>query len=215
MFKNWTNRDWLWLLGVLISIIILLISSIFAKSKNIELNFSIVSSAVSIALALVAIFIALSQSRENQELSTSLKVTMSIMNEKLNSVDEKVNKIDPDVLVKVYRQKIDDVITEVGKSIKSSSEISPEEIEEKYRLEFNLAELELEDILQDMNYINPKKSLVSFYQIGDKVVHKKWGIGEVIVVKGQGEDTEIDVKFSEPVGKKRLLAKFAPITKLD
>ncbi|MCM3712016.1 hypothetical protein [Sporosarcina luteola] len=215
MFKNWTNRDWLWLLGALISIIILLIASIFAKDKNIELNFSIVSSAVSIALALVAIFIALSQSRDNKELSTSLKVTMSIMNEKLNSVDEKVNKIDPDVLVKVYRQKIDDVITEVGKSINSSSEISPEELEEKYRKEFTLAELELEDILHEMNRNNKAASPKMSYRIGDKVMHKKWGVGKITAVNGQNENTEIDVVFAEPVGLKRLLAKFAPITKLD
>ncbi len=215
MFKNWTNRDWLWLLGVLIGIIILLIASIFAKSKDIELNFSIVSSAVSIALALVAIFIALSQSRENQELSTSLKVTMSIMNEKLNSVDEKVNKIDPDVLVKVYRQKIDDALTEVGKSIKSSSKISPEEIEEKYRREFNLAELELEDILNDMNRITKEGPQYITYRIGDKVVHKKWGMGEIMKVDGRGDETEINVIFPEPVGSKKLLAKYAPITKLD
>ena len=215
MLKNWTNRDWLWLTGVMIAIIILLIGSVFAKSKDIELNFSIVSSAVSIALALVAIFIALSQSRDNQELSTSLKVTMSIMNEKLNSVDEKVNKIDPDVLVKVYRQKIDDAITEVGKSIKSSSVITPEEIEEKYRKEFTLAEIELEDILQEMNSDNKKDLQNISYRIGDKVMHKKWGIGEVVSVVGQKDDTEVKVVFEEPVGVKRLLAKFAPITKLD
>ncbi|WP_342543309.1 hypothetical protein MHH33_06940 [Paenisporosarcina sp. FSL H8-0542] len=214
MLKNWTNRDWLWLLGVLISIIILLIASIFAKSKNIELNFSIVSSAVSIALALVAIFIALSQSRENQELSTSLKVTMSIMNEKLNSVDEKVNKIDPDILVKVYKQKIDDVITEVGKSIKSRDSISPEEIEEKYRDELNLAEIEFEEILKEMNS-NKKVPQTTHYMIGDKVVHKKWGIGEVVKVDGKGDNTEITVRFSETNGIKRLLAKYAPLIKLD
>lgn len=68
---GWRNRDWIWVVGLLICIIILLIATIFAKNKQVEINFSIIPSAVSIALALVAIFIALSQSKENQELSTS------------------------------------------------------------------------------------------------------------------------------------------------
>lgn len=96
LFKNWTNRDWIWLLGVLISVIILLIAG-FYNSDKVELNFSIISSAVSIALALVAISIALSQSKDNQELTSTLKETMAVMHEKLNNVGEKVNNVDEKV----------------------------------------------------------------------------------------------------------------------
>lgn len=95
MFKNWTNRDWVWLLGILISLIILLIAG-FYNSDKIELNFSIISSAVSIVLAIVAISIALSQSKDNQELSSNLKETMAVMHEKLNNVGDKVNQLDSD-----------------------------------------------------------------------------------------------------------------------
>ncbi|RKQ34621.1 DNA helicase PcrA [Oceanobacillus halophilus] len=48
---------------------------------------------------------------------------------------------------------------------------------------------------------------------GDKAVHKKWGVGTVVKVQGEGENMELDVAFPAPVGIKRLLAKFAPITK--
>lgn len=48
---------------------------------------------------------------------------------------------------------------------------------------------------------------------GDKVTHKKWGIGTVVKVQGQGDSTELDIAFPAPTGIKRLLAKFAPITK--
>ncbi|TCT18921.1 ATP-dependent DNA helicase PcrA [Melghiribacillus thermohalophilus] len=48
---------------------------------------------------------------------------------------------------------------------------------------------------------------------GDKVVHKKWGEGTVVKVHGQGEEMELDIAFPAPVGIKRLLATFAPITK--
>ncbi|WP_127580250.1 DNA helicase PcrA [Paenibacillus koleovorans] len=49
---------------------------------------------------------------------------------------------------------------------------------------------------------------------GDKVSHGKWGTGVVVAVKGSGDDTELQIAFPAPVGVKRLLAKFAPITKV-
>ena len=48
---------------------------------------------------------------------------------------------------------------------------------------------------------------------GDKADHKKWGVGTVVKVQGEGEAMELDVAFPAPTGIKRLLAKFAPITK--
>ncbi|GIO57072.1 ATP-dependent DNA helicase PcrA [Paenibacillus rhizosphaerae] len=50
---------------------------------------------------------------------------------------------------------------------------------------------------------------------GDKVSHGKWGIGTVVSVKGSGNDTELQIAFPAPVGVKRLLAGFAPITKVE
>jgi DNA helicase-2/ATP-dependent DNA helicase PcrA len=49
---------------------------------------------------------------------------------------------------------------------------------------------------------------------GDKVNHAKWGIGTVVAVKGEGNDRELQIAFPAPVGVKRLLAAFAPITKI-
>lgn len=51
------------------------------------------------------------------------------------------------------------------------------------------------------------------YSVGDRVFHGKWGTGVVVAVKGSGDDTEVQIAFPAPVGVKRLLAKFAPITK--
>ncbi|MCM0582838.1 DNA helicase PcrA [Weissella diestrammenae] len=50
-------------------------------------------------------------------------------------------------------------------------------------------------------------------KIGDQVRHKKWGVGTVVKVNGVGEDQELDVAF-ESMGIKRLLAAFAPITRV-
>ncbi|WP_068777513.1 DNA helicase PcrA [Paenibacillus sp. FJAT-26967] len=51
------------------------------------------------------------------------------------------------------------------------------------------------------------------FKMGDKVSHGKWGTGVIVAVKGKGDDTELQIAFPAPVGVKRLLAKFAPITK--
>jgi len=51
------------------------------------------------------------------------------------------------------------------------------------------------------------------WQIGDKVEHKKWGQGSVMRVTTSGKDVELDISFAG-MGVKRVLAKFAPITKL-
>jgi DNA helicase-2/ATP-dependent DNA helicase PcrA len=52
------------------------------------------------------------------------------------------------------------------------------------------------------------------WKVGDKATHKKWGTGTVVSVKGQGDSMELDIAFPSPTGIKRLLAKFAPITKV-
>ncbi|KGX90228.1 ATP-dependent DNA helicase PcrA [Pontibacillus halophilus JSM 076056 = DSM 19796] len=51
------------------------------------------------------------------------------------------------------------------------------------------------------------------WNVGDKVVHNKWGTGTVVKVTGEGDSMELDIAFPPPNGIKRLLAKFAPITK--
>ncbi|GGF26282.1 ATP-dependent DNA helicase PcrA [Halobacillus andaensis] len=52
------------------------------------------------------------------------------------------------------------------------------------------------------------------WQPGDKASHKKWGEGTVVKVQGEGEDMELDIAFPAPTGIKRLIARFAPITKV-
>ncbi|MNV84279.1 ATP-dependent DNA helicase PcrA [compost metagenome] len=53
------------------------------------------------------------------------------------------------------------------------------------------------------------------YKAGDKVSHGKWGIGTIVAVKGTGNDMELQIAFPAPTGVKRLLAGFAPITKVE
>ncbi|GIP28633.1 DNA helicase [Paenibacillus sp. J23TS9] len=59
------------------------------------------------------------------------------------------------------------------------------------------------------------KADLTALKAGDKVSHGKWGTGTVVSVKGSGNDTELQIAFPAPVGVKRLLAGFAPITKVE
>jgi len=63
---------------------------------------------------------------------------------------------------------------------------------------------------------SPRSSVASQggWRVGEKVSHKVWGIGTIVRVKENDGDQELDVAFSSPIGIKRLLAKFAPITKV-
>lgn len=63
------------------------------------------------------------------------------------------------------------------------------------------------------NSFTPKVSATGTFNVGDKVIHTKWGEGLVVSVKGTGDDAEISVAFPNE-GIKKLIAKYAPIKKL-
>jgi DNA helicase-2/ATP-dependent DNA helicase PcrA len=52
------------------------------------------------------------------------------------------------------------------------------------------------------------------WRVGDKVKHRKWETGTVVSIRGTGDSLELDIAFPQPVGLKRLLAKFAPVEKV-
>ncbi len=61
------------------------------------------------------------------------------------------------------------------------------------------------------NTATPKANVS--WQAGDKVNHKKWGVGTVVKVHENNGDYELDIAFTGQ-GIKRLLASFAPIDKI-
>lgn len=52
------------------------------------------------------------------------------------------------------------------------------------------------------------------WKVGDKVSHKKWGIGTIIQIKGEKQDMQLDIAFPKE-GIKPLMASFAPIEKVS
>ncbi|MCI1904407.1 MAG: DNA helicase PcrA [Enterococcaceae bacterium] len=60
----------------------------------------------------------------------------------------------------------------------------------------------------------PKAENAGKWQVGEKVQHKKWGVGTIVKVEGSGNDQELNVAFKSQ-GIKRLLAVYAPIEKIE
>lgn len=51
------------------------------------------------------------------------------------------------------------------------------------------------------------------WNVGDKVTHKKWGVGTIVQIKGEKQDMQLNIAFPND-GIKQLLASFAPIEKV-
>lgn len=60
--------------------------------------------------------------------------------------------------------------------------------------------------------VQPQKEVISV-QVGDRVNHTAFGNGEVMAVQGAGDKTVATVNFE--IGEKRLLLRYAPLTKND
>lgn len=56
--------------------------------------------------------------------------------------------------------------------------------------------------------------LAANWSMGDEVEHRKWGVGTVIETSGTGEDLELVIEFSPPIGRRKLMVKYAPIVKV-
>lgn len=50
--------------------------------------------------------------------------------------------------------------------------------------------------------------------VGDKVSYKKWGVGIVVSVKGEGSGMELDIVFLSLIGVKWLFVEFVLIEKV-
>ncbi|WP_414826673.1 DNA helicase PcrA [Arthrobacter sp. Soil763] len=62
------------------------------------------------------------------------------------------------------------------------------------------------------NRVQPQKEIVAV-GVGDKVNHTSFGNGTVLAVEGAGDKTVAKVKFD--IGEKRLLLRYAPLTKIE
>ncbi|OEF99465.1 ATP-dependent DNA helicase PcrA [Vulcanibacillus modesticaldus] len=72
-------------------------------------------------------------------------------------------------------------------------------------------------VVKKRNILDTKKNIAprDDWSVGDKVRHTKWGVGVIVSTKNSGDDLELQIAFSQPTGIKNLLARFAPIEKVD
>ncbi|GEM_PF-1951590 len=100
MKNEWGTRDWKWLVGVLIGIILLILSGWIIKIPDVTTYLSILGTGVSIALAFIAIYISLSQNNNSQILNVNTidllaRIDEKVGNDKAVKVKEKVTNTNP------------------------------------------------------------------------------------------------------------------------
>ncbi|MEK5021584.1 hypothetical protein MHI50_21765 [Bacillus sp. FSL K6-0277] len=121
MFKNWSNRDWVWTVSLLILIIIVLIADFF-NFPNIEANFNIIASAVSIALAIVAISFAFKQDSDSKRDSARL---VDLLNGIHIDVKDVGAKLDPKEIDNLTNESVKDA----SESFEEKESYSKEEVD--------------------------------------------------------------------------------------
>ncbi|MFB0832796.1 MULTISPECIES: hypothetical protein [Brevibacillus] len=85
----------------------------------------------------------------------------------------------------------------------------------------HITQEQIEELFSEYDYINhdnQKQNKENYnyvdYEVGDIISHRNWGLGHVFKTRGKGDYKELYISFPLRIGKKLLLAKFAPIKKL-
>ncbi|WP_281216186.1 hypothetical protein [Lysinibacillus capsici] len=128
MFKNWTNRDWFWFTGILSASIFGVVT--FRLSDNLEVInlFSFISSSISIALAIIAIYIALKQDRDSRSISKETSILLNAITGKIEGMDSKIDKLDPRTVTEPVEDQLKDEIEKIINSV--DTQVNPKIIDE-------------------------------------------------------------------------------------
>lgn len=89
---EWRNRDWFWVTGIMIAVIIFILAFRLSDNLTFMSVFSFLASGVSIALAFVAMYTSFKQNSDNQTLTTQMSETLARMDEKMNSMGQRVSE---------------------------------------------------------------------------------------------------------------------------
>lgn len=71
-----------------------------------------------------------------------------------------------------------------------------------------------ESFLANLDKKKAQSSDISKYKVGQKVNHKKFGVGKITNLESEGDDIKVDIEF-EKAGHKRLMARFAGLEIID
>lgn len=128
MLKNWSNRDWIWLTLILSASIYGVVT--FRLSDNLEVInlFSFISSSISIALAIIAIYIALKQDRDSRAISKETSILLNAITGKIEGMDSKIDRLDPRTVTEPVEDQLKDEIEKIINSI--DTQVNPKIIDE-------------------------------------------------------------------------------------
>ncbi|WP_088227775.1 hypothetical protein [Desulfosporosinus sp. FKB] len=124
MIKEWRTRDWKWLIGILVGIIVLILAGWIMKIPDVGTYLSILGTGVSIALALIAIYISLSQNNNSEILNVNTTNLLARIDEKVGNVNEKVTSINPKEIATLVQTNVNATLDDFSDTLFSKLEKS-------------------------------------------------------------------------------------------
>lgn len=111
-----TNRDFYWIIGILIGIVILVCSIRLSHNANIINIFSFMANGISIALAFLAIGMSIRQELSSNLLNSETRGILISINERIIALDSKVSTIPPENISELTSssfKKLEDKVNEI------------------------------------------------------------------------------------------------------
>lgn len=166
MKNEWGTRDWKWLVGVLIGIILLILSGWIMKIPNITTYLSILGTGASIALAFIAIYISLSQNNNSQMLNVNtmdllVRINEKVGNDKAGSVNEKVTSANPREIAALVQTNVNAALDNFSQALFSRLKKSGinQGFIERFKKEV-AAQIVINSLVGSVNVTNPKNLTV-------------------------------------------------------
>lgn len=155
---DWSSRDWKWVMFFMITVIVILVTLWLGDFPNIGGYLTVFSTAVTVALAFVAIYIALKQERDSQRINSETQQILARMDERLNSVNDKVSSIDVNNITKIVNENLQEYTQSLTDKInKDSGEYNKDEviklIEEEMSQKIDNIHNDLKSSIDVSNYI--------------------------------------------------------------
>jgi hypothetical protein len=162
MKYEWSTRDWKWLVGVLIGIIILILSAWMMKIPNVTTYLSILGTGAFIALAFIAIYISLSQNNNSQILNVNtmdllVRIDGKVGNDKAVNVNEKTTSANPQEIAALVQTNVNATLDNFSQALflrLKKSGINQGFIE-RFKKEV-AAQIVINSLVGSVNVANPK-----------------------------------------------------------
>ncbi|MFJ8071616.1 hypothetical protein ACIQZD_22125 [Peribacillus sp. NPDC096447] len=170
---KWGKQDWFWLTGILIIINISVFAFRLSDNQTFMEIFSFMVNGISIALAFVAMYTSFKQNSDNQTLTTQMSETLARMDEKINSMGQKVSEFSS--------------VEEVKKMLDARLNIAAESIEETLSDEDgNISKSEVIDILNN--------ELSNFSESLDKIIKNNLPQDKVVEPLKSGNTSDFNIR---------------------